>query len=131
MMCYNYSSCIKHGGKMASTHGSLENEIMNAIWSLEENTTSEDLLNIAVGDVVNFINSCGSSKAYTTVKTVMDRLVEKKYLNRVKSGKKFFYTSTSSRQEQAQSAIRKLAIQYFNNDIHSLMKVLEKECSMS
>lgn len=107
-------------------HGSLENEIMNAIWSLEEQHF--DNVNISVADVVNFLSSDGSKKAYTTVKTVMDRLVDKKNLERFKSGKKFFYSSTNSRVNSAKTAIKKLASQYFNNDIQSLMKVLEKEC---
>lgn len=110
---------------MASSHGTLENEIMNAVWSLEEKT---DFCEISVNDVLMFINDNGSSKAYTTVKTVMDRLVEKKYLERFKFGKKFVYKSTSSRVERAENAIKVLAGQYFNNDIHSLMKVLEKQC---
>ena len=58
----------------------------------------------------------------------MDRLVDKEYLERIKIGKKFYYTSTSSRSESAQTAIKKLARQYFNNDMHSLLKALEKEC---
>lgn len=111
-----------------TNHGSLENEIMNAVWTLEEGSADDDCFNIAVSDVVDFINSNGSQKAYTTVKTVMDRLVDKDFLSREKSGKKFFYSSTYSRQERAQTAIRRLAGQYFNNDIHSLMKALEKEC---
>ncbi len=116
---------------MATTHGSLENEVMNAVWSLEEKAEESDCLYISVSDVLNFINAFGSPKAYTTVKTVMDRLVEKNYLEREKSGKKFFYSSTSSRSERASFAIKTLAGQYFNNDIHSLMKALEKECSMN
>lgn len=111
-----------------TNHGSLENEIMNAVWTLEEGSADDDYFNIAVSDVVDFINSNGSHKAYTTVKTVMDRLVDKDFLAREKSGKKFFYSSTYSRQERAQTAIRHLAGQYFNNDIRSLMKALEKEC---
>ena len=52
--------------------GTLEIEIMNAIWSmLEEN---EDR-NIAILDVVNFLENNGCMRAYTTIKTVMDRLV--------------------------------------------------------
>lgn len=113
---------------MAATHGTLENEIMNAVWSLEEKYQDNDNINISVGEIVDFINSFGTPKAYTTVKTVMDRLVEKNYLERVKSGKKFFYSSTSSREQRASSAIRNLAVQYFNNDLHSFMKALEKEC---
>ena len=113
---------------MKTSHGTLENEIMNAIWSLEENSEDVDSLNISVGDVFEYINSNFTAKAYTTVKTVMDRLVDKEYLERIKIGKKFYYTSTSSRSESAQTAIKKLARQYFNNDMHSLLKALEKEC---
>lgn len=116
---------------MASIHGTLENEIMNAVWSLEENSEDCENVNISVADIASFINAYGTHKAYTTVKTVMDRLVDKKYLERFKSGKKFFYSSTDSREQRAQSAIRTLAGQYFNNDIHSLMKALEKECLKS
>ncbi|MCR5260775.1 MAG: BlaI/MecI/CopY family transcriptional regulator [Candidatus Gastranaerophilales bacterium] len=112
-----------------SSHGSLENEIMNAVWTLEETSESDENVNISVADVVEFINkNSASKKAYTTVKTVMDRLTEKEYLQRIKSGKKFYYTSTSSRSERASSAIKRLAGQYFNNDMQSFMKALEKEC---
>ncbi len=113
---------------MKSIHGSLENEIMNAVWSLEENDRNNGNINISVGDIVDFINSYGKNKAYTTIKTVMDRLVDKKYLQRYKSGKKFFYSSTDSREKTAQSAIKNLIGQYFNNDIRSLINVLEKQC---
>lgn len=116
---------------MTATHGTLENEIMNTVWSLEESADDSDNLNISVSEVVNYINAYGSPKAYTTVKTVMDRLVDKDYLQREKCGKKFFYSSTSSRSERAGNAIRTLAGQYFNNDIMSLMKALEKECLKS
>ena len=116
---------------MATTHGSLENEIMNAVWSLEESAEDCDSLSISVSDVSDFINSFGTPKAYTTVKTVMDRLVDNDYLEREKKKKKFFYSSTCSRSERASSAIRTLAGQYFNNDIKSLMKALEKECLKS
>ena len=55
-------------------------------------------------------------------------------LVRYKQGKKFFYKSVSSRDEMAQEAIKKLARQYFNNDMESLaraitsMNSLQKEC---
>ncbi|MBQ2644231.1 BlaI/MecI/CopY family transcriptional regulator [bacterium] len=112
-----------------SSHGSLEKEIMNAVWTMEENSNNIQFIEISVGDVVNFINSNNSApKAYTTVKTVMDRLTDKKYLERIKSGKKFCYKSIYSRNERIKLEIKNMAIQYFNNDIKSLMKVIEKEC---
>lgn len=111
---------------MAYSHGSLENEILSSIWSIEENENLEN--NISVSEVLESINQNGNIRAYTTVKTVMDRLVDKGLLERYKKGKKFYYKTMSSRQEMARTAISKLARQYFNNDIRSLMKALEKEC---
>lgn len=110
---------------MAYTHGTLENEILNAVWKMEENSVK----NISVNEVLTEINNTGNVRAYTTVKTVMDRLVEKNLLERNKSGKKFCYKSVESREEMARTAINKLAGQFFNNDIRSLMKVLEKQCT--
>lgn len=112
---------------MAYSHGSLENEILSAVWAIEENEQIEST--IAVNEVLEAINENGNIRAYTTVKTVMDRLVEKNLLERYKKGKKFYYKSIASREEMAQSAIKRLAKQYFNNDIRSFMKALEKECS--
>ena len=112
---------------MNYSHGSLENEILNAVWAIEENENIEN--NISVSEVLESINKKGTTRAYTTLKTVMDRLVEKGQLERYKRGKKFYYRTTFSREEMAKKAISKLANQYFNNDIRSLMKALEKECS--
>lgn len=112
---------------MAFTHGTLENEILNAVWSMEENGV--DTINISVSEVLSEINNNGNIRAYTTVKTVMDRLVDKNLLVRQKSGKKFCYKSVESREAMAQNAINKLAGQYFNNDIRSLIRALEKQCA--
>ena len=122
---------MKKGITMNYTHGSLENEILKTIWMLEEIESSD----VSVTEVQEIINRNSSvSRAYTTVKTVMDRLVEKNMLVRYKQGKKFFYKTVSSRDEMAQEAIKKLASQYFNNDMDSLaktissMSALQKEC---
>ncbi len=111
---------------MTFTHGTLENEILNAVWTMEENGINTK--NISVNEVLQEINKNGNERAYTTVKTVMDRLVDKNLLKRQKSGKKFCYKSMESREEMAATAINKLAGQYFNNDMRSLMKALEKQC---
>ncbi len=110
---------------MKNSHGNLENEILNVVWNFEE--TQNDPI-ISVNEVFAVMNESNSSRAYTTIKTVMDRLVEKRLLTRIKIGKKFCYNSTASREELAQKAIKKLAKQYFQNDIRSMMKAIEKEC---
>lgn len=116
---------------MNYSHGSLENEIMKTIWMIEEIAE----IDVSVNEVQESINrTASSSRAYTTVKTVMDRLVEKNMLVRYKQGKKFFYKTVSSRDEMAQKAIKRLANQYFNNDMVSLaetitsMSASKKEC---
>lgn len=116
---------------MNYSHGSLENEIMKTIWMIEEIADTD----VSVNEVQVSINrTAESNRAYTTVKTVMDRLVEKNMLVRYKQGKKFFYKTVSSRDEMAQQAIKKLAGQYFNNDMASLaqavtsMSAIKKEC---
>ena len=107
---------------MNYTHGSLENEILKTIWMLEEIEEND----VSVNEVQEVINRNSSSKrAYTTVKTVMDRLVEKNMLVRYKQGKKFFYKAVSARDKMAQQAIKKLAGQYFNNDMDSLIDTVK------
>ena len=109
---------------MNYTHGSLENEILKTVWNIEDNEERD----VSVTEVQETINrNSKNDRAYTTVKTVMDRLVEKNMLVRYKQGKKFLYKSVSSRDEMAQKAIKRLVGQYFKNDVTSLMKVLEKE----
>ena len=110
---------------MKESHGNLENEILNAVWKFEENKCDT---NITVNDVFSIINAGGTLRAYTTIKTVMDRLVEKNLLVRNKIGKKFCYNSTLSRHELARKAIEKLARQYFHSDMKMLMNAVEKEC---
>lgn len=109
---------------MNYTHGSLENHIMNVVWALEEDSQDVD---ICVNTVLERMNGNGSTRAYTTVKTVMDRLVNKELLTRYKVGKKFCYKSTSSRMQMGKLAIQKLASQYFRNDMSSLAKTVQKE----
>ena len=104
---------------------------MKTVWMMEEISESD----VSVNEVQESINRTSNvDRAYTTVKTVMDRLVEKNMLVRYKQGKKFFYKSVSSRDEMAQLAIKKLANLYFNNDMNSLaetisvMSSMQKEC---
>lgn len=119
---------MKKGIKMNYTHGSLENEILKTIWRLEDIDDSD----VSVNEVQEIINrDSDSSRAYTTVKTVMDRLVEKNMLVRYKQGKKFFYKTVSSRKEMAHKAIKRLANQYFDNDMNSLMSAIQNECKIA
>src|SRR5574344_2368615 len=105
--------------------GILEIEIMNAIWELQDR--DEDA-NISVGDIVDYLNNNNIDRAYTTIKTVMDRLVAKALLVRYKNGKKFFYKSTYDKTEVARETIREVAKQFFDGSQLQLMRFVENEC---
>lgn len=107
---------------MNSSHGSLENIILNAVWNTEEHMENP----ISVAEVQGKINNINDqSWAYTTVKTVLDRLVDKGLIDRIKNGKKYFYKSMVSRDELGKKSIKKLAKQYYNNDIRTLLRAVE------
>jgi len=102
--------------------GDFENILMNAIWDMEESECEK----IDVSEVQIFINSEEQSWAYTTVKTVLDRLVKKEMLERIKCNNKFFYKSKISGKEAGIAALEKLAKQYFKGDVRDLIKCAEK-----
>ena len=100
-------------------------EIMNSIWSLHEK--NEDM-NISVADIVETLNNNEIERAYTTIKTVMDRLVSKETLVRYKDGKKFFYRSTIDRSEAAKKSVEEVSRQFFNGNPINLMRFIEQGC---
>jgi BlaI family transcriptional regulator, penicillinase repressor len=102
--------------------GDFENILMNAVWDLEDSEFEQ----IDVSEVQARINSGEQNWAYTTVKTVLDRLVVKNMLERIKFNKKFFYKSRISREKAGRNAIEKLARQYFKGEIEDLVKAAEK-----
>ncbi len=101
-------------------HGSLESIILNALWELE----SAGVYKNSVKDVFEYISSMQSTKrAYTTVKTVMDRLYEKEVLLRIKQGKKFFYRTAYSNTDIIINSLKKIAVQYCGGNMNKLIKV--------
>lgn len=106
-------------------YGVLEIEIMNTLWSLQEQ--NEDA-NISVNDVVKALNDNNIERAYTTIKTVMDRLVSKGILVRYRDSKKFFYRSVLDRNEATKKAIESLSEQFFNGSHIQMLRFIEKEC---
>src|SRR5262249_20810474 len=67
--------------------GTLERDVMAIPWGQEE---------MSVRDACERL---GSTVAYTTVMTTMDRLYKKGLLSRRKSGRAFIYRATASRRE--------------------------------
>lgn len=105
--------------------GILEIEVMNCIWSIQEKNEDAD---IAVADVVEFLSQNNIKRAYTTIKTVMDRLSSKDLLVRYKNGKKFFYRSTLDREEVAEQTLREVSQHFFQGSYPSMIKFIERNC---
>lgn len=104
-------------------NGSLEIDILNSFWSL-----ASDDRDISIQDIVDDLNSMGKTRAYTTIKTVMDRLTAKSILVRYKSGKKFFYKATMSKSEMAADTLKTIAEQFFNGSFSDMSMFIEREC---
>lgn len=106
-------------------YGVLEIEIMNSIWSLQER--NEDA-NISVSDILSSLSENNIDRAYTTIKTVMDRLVSKDVLVRYRFGKKFFYKSAVDREDAKKECLDTISKQFFDGNYVQMLKFVEKEC---
>lgn len=104
--------------------GRLEIDILNSFWNLTEGNEDRD---ISIQDIVDDLSTNGLERAYTTIKTVMDRLTVKSILVRYKSGKKFFYKAAMSKDEMACEAVKNVAEQFFNGDYERLIKFAENK----
>ena len=106
--------------------GSLEIEILNTFWNL---TATDEDVDISIQDVVDELSSNGVERAYTTIKTVMDRLVSKSILVRYKVGKKSFYKATMDKREMALDMLKEFTDNFFNGDYADMVKFDEREMS--
>lgn len=104
--------------------GSLEIEILNTFWNI---TADNEDIDISIQDVVDDLSKNGTERAYTTIKTVMDRLVTKSILVRYKVGKKFFYKATMDRREMALDMMNEFTANFFNGNIAEMVRFVEKE----
>ena len=106
--------------------GFLEMEILNTFWNL---TSVDEDKDISIQDVVDSMSKNGVERAYTTIKTVMDRLVTKSILVRYKVGKKFFYKATMDRREMALDMLKEFTDNFFCGNYTDMMCFVEKEMS--
>ena len=105
--------------------GLLEIEIMNSVWALQ--AIDEDM-NISVAEVVKHLEDNGTKRAYTTIKTVMDRLTSKDLLVRYRDGKKFYYKSTFDKEEVAKETLKEVSDQFFNGSYIQMLRFVEAQC---
>jgi len=92
----------------ASRLGALEVKVMNVLWETEGGT---------VQDVVRALRP-SKELAYTTVMTVLSRLVDKGFLAREKTGRAFVYRPIVSRASIADSALRTVIDRFFDGVSH-------------
>jgi predicted transcriptional regulator len=92
----------------------LELACLKALWSLQEGKVS------AVQEVV----ARSRPLAYTTIMTVLDRLVRKGKLNRRKVGRAFVYAPETSRDSMRRAALRELIEGYFDGSEAELLEFL-------
>ncbi|MBR6098298.1 BlaI/MecI/CopY family transcriptional regulator [bacterium] len=104
--------------------GKLEIDILNSVWSLTSGSEGRD---ISIQDVVDDLSSQGVERAYTTIKTVMDRLTAKSVLVRYKVGKKFFYSAAMNKDEMARESIEEISSQFFAGDYADMIRFMEHQ----
>lgn len=92
----------------------LEMLCLKAIWSLGE------------GNVKDVKEVVGQSRtlAYTTIMTVLDRLVRKGKLARQKVGRAYVYSLKASRESMRRAAVRELVEGFFDGSEQELMRFL-------
>jgi len=94
----------------------LELLCLNALWSLREGNVRE------VREIVVQVRPL----AYTTIMTVLDRLVRKGKISRRKVGRAFVYSPQASRDAMRRAAIRELLDGFFEGSEEQLILFLGK-----
>jgi len=94
----------------------LELLCLSALWTIEE------------GDVKAVREMVAQSRplAYTTIMTVLDRLVRKGMLARRKVGRRFVYAPQATRDAARRAAVRELLDGYFDGSEEALRQFLQK-----
>ena len=78
--------------------GELETAVMAVLWQSEQCDVNEVLERL----------EWDKPLAYTTIMTVMNRLVDKQFLERTRSGRKYLYTAVVKRKEAARTRFKKI-----------------------
>lgn len=96
-------------------------QIMNALWDAHPATAREIASRLPKG--VNW--------AYTTIKTMLTRLVEKKAIQEQKNGNTSIYDPLVTRKSARHNALKSLANQAFDGTFGPLMHFLVEEQNLS
>ena len=99
----------------------LELAFLKALWSLQEGKVR------AVQEMV----ARSRPLAYTTIMTVLDRLVRKGKINRRKVGRAFVYSPEASRDSMRRAALRELVDGYFDGSEAELLEFLRPAAAVA
>src|SRR5512133_1802295 len=99
----------------------LELLCLNALWTLQEGN---------VKDVQKIVIET-RPLAYTTIMTVLERLLRKGKLTRRKVGRAFIYTPTSGRDEMRKMAVKELLESFFDGSEDELLRFLGRSTEKS
>ena len=97
----------------------LELECLKALWRLGDGRVKD----------VRGVLTERRNLAYTTVMTVLDRLVKRGSVERVKDGRSFVYTPMVGRDELRRLAVRELTATFFDGSREQLLAFLEGRSS--
>lgn len=97
-------------------------EIMNVIWQLSRKTTVREVLNLKYPK---------GQKAYTTIQTGMNKLVQKGFLKKEKIGLVNFYSVTKSQSISVKNETSNFVKRVYNGSFLSLANHLIKSGSLS
>jgi len=92
----------------------LELECLKVLWKLGEGTVKDVRADLA----------STRNLAYTTVMTLMDRLVKKGRASRRKSGRMFVYTPVLPQEQARRAAVQELVDTHFGGSVESLLEFL-------
>jgi BlaI family penicillinase repressor len=92
----------------------LELLCLNALWSIQEGNVK----------AVQTLVARSRPLAYTTIMTVLERLVRKGRLTRRKTGRSFLYTPEASRDAMRRAAVRELVEGFFDGSEQELTRFL-------
>jgi BlaI family transcriptional regulator, penicillinase repressor len=92
----------------------LELLCLNALWSIQEGNVK----------AVQTMVARSRPLAYTTIMTVLERLVRKGRLKRRKTGRSFVYSPEASRDAMRRTAVRELVEGFFDGSEQALVRFL-------
>lgn len=101
---------------------SLEWEIMNNIWNMPLPVSVRSVLTEAYPE---------GQKAYTTVQTVMNNLVEKGFLTKEKVGLVNFYRPLKAHEQTLENALKDFANRTFGGSLNALANFLVDSDSLT